>query len=222
MYTEVLFSHSGKSECMQLAYWVRLLVHPSQCQLLWLAIAVSCPGFRYRFPVLPWQEQNMESSAGTLPLSHGPAPHLLLFIWSATVVCTLPQSTVPASFESLSRFCWPLAPNPLPFPSLQYKQVEQYMSFHKLPADFRQKIHDYYEHRYQGKMFDEDSILGELNEPLREVKVACWEGGSVRAPVWSSNLQVLGVETKQAEALYGGIFNRSLAGIFWLLPEYLD
>lgn len=52
----------------------------------------------------------------------------------------------------------------------QYKQVEQYMSFHKLPADFRQKIHDYYEHRYQGKMFDEESILGELSEPLREVK----------------------------------------------------
>ncbi|XP_055514876.1 potassium/sodium hyperpolarization-activated cyclic nucleotide-gated channel 1 [Leucoraja erinacea] len=50
----------------------------------------------------------------------------------------------------------------------KYKQVEQYMSFHKLPADFRQKIHDYYEHRYQGKMFDEDNILGELSEPLRE------------------------------------------------------
>uniref|UniRef100_A0A8D0GZ19 Hyperpolarization activated cyclic nucleotide gated potassium and sodium channel 2 n=1 Tax=Sphenodon punctatus TaxID=8508 RepID=A0A8D0GZ19_SPHPU len=50
----------------------------------------------------------------------------------------------------------------------KYKQVEQYMSFHKLPADFRQKLHDYYEHRYQGKMFDEDSILEELNEPLRE------------------------------------------------------
>ncbi|KAM8889986.1 potassium/sodium hyperpolarization-activated cyclic nucleotide-gated channel 1 [Synchiropus splendidus] len=50
----------------------------------------------------------------------------------------------------------------------KYKQVEQYMSFHKLPADFRQKIHDYYEHRYQGKMFDEENILEELNEPLRE------------------------------------------------------
>ncbi|XP_045704569.1 potassium/sodium hyperpolarization-activated cyclic nucleotide-gated channel 4 [Phyllostomus hastatus] len=50
----------------------------------------------------------------------------------------------------------------------KYKQVEQYMSFHKLPPDTRQRIHDYYEHRYQGKMFDEDSILGELSEPLRE------------------------------------------------------
>ncbi|RXM98445.1 Potassium/sodium hyperpolarization-activated cyclic nucleotide-gated channel 4 [Acipenser ruthenus] len=50
----------------------------------------------------------------------------------------------------------------------KYKQVEQYMSFHKLPADMRQKIHDYYEHRYQGKMFDEESILGELSDPLRE------------------------------------------------------
>ncbi|KAJ3597004.1 hypothetical protein NHX12_003404 [Muraenolepis orangiensis] len=50
----------------------------------------------------------------------------------------------------------------------KYKQVEQYMSFHKLPTGMRQRIHDYYEHRYQGKMFDEESILEELNEPLRE------------------------------------------------------
>ncbi|XP_042195899.1 potassium/sodium hyperpolarization-activated cyclic nucleotide-gated channel 1 [Callorhinchus milii] len=50
----------------------------------------------------------------------------------------------------------------------KYKQVEQYMSFHKLPAEMRQRIHDYYEHRYQGKIFDEDNILGELNDPLRE------------------------------------------------------
>uniref|UniRef100_A0A8K9ULW4 Hyperpolarization activated cyclic nucleotide-gated potassium channel 4l n=1 Tax=Oncorhynchus mykiss TaxID=8022 RepID=A0A8K9ULW4_ONCMY len=42
------------------------------------------------------------------------------------------------------------------------------MSFHKLPAGMRQRVHDYYEHRFQGKMFDEESILGELNEPLRE------------------------------------------------------
>nr|XP_032809545.1 potassium/sodium hyperpolarization-activated cyclic nucleotide-gated channel 4-like [Petromyzon marinus] len=50
----------------------------------------------------------------------------------------------------------------------KYKQVEQYMCFHKLPGELRQRIHEYYEHRYQGKMFDEDNILGELNEPLRE------------------------------------------------------
>lgn len=52
----------------------------------------------------------------------------------------------------------------------QYKQVEQYMSFHKLPPDTRQRIHEYYEHRYQGKMFDEENILGELSEPLKEVR----------------------------------------------------
>ncbi|XP_041430565.1 potassium/sodium hyperpolarization-activated cyclic nucleotide-gated channel 3 isoform X1 [Xenopus laevis] len=50
----------------------------------------------------------------------------------------------------------------------KYKQVEQYMSFHKLPPDTRQRIHEYYEHRYQGKMFDEENILGELSEPLNE------------------------------------------------------
>lgn len=60
----------------------------------------------------------------------------------------------------------------------QYKQVEQYMSFHKLPADVRQRIHDYYEQRFQGKMFDEDSIFGELSDPLKEV---C---DSLKPPVW--------------------------------------
>ena len=60
------------------------------------------------------------------------------------------------------------------------------MSFHKLPADFRQKIHDYYEHRYQGKMFDEESILEELNEPLREVR-----GGKVAGPSPCSSLLAL-------------------------------
>lgn len=69
---------------------------------------------------------------------------------------------------------------------VQYKQVEQYMSFHKLPADMRQRIHDYYEHRYQGKMFDEESILEELNEPLREVRFhLCW----VDAELWHQELK---------------------------------
>lgn len=50
----------------------------------------------------------------------------------------------------------------------KFKQVEEYMVYRKLPRNLRQRISDYYEHRYQGKMFDEDSILGELNECLRE------------------------------------------------------
>ena len=43
------------------------------------------------------------------------------------------------------------------------------MVYRKLPRNLRQRITDYYEHRYQGKMFDEENILGELNECLREV-----------------------------------------------------
>ena len=45
------------------------------------------------------------------------------------------------------------------------------MVYRKLPRNLRQRITDYYEHRYQGKMFDEENILGELNECLREVCV---------------------------------------------------
>ena len=54
---------------------------------------------------------------------------------------------------------------------VQFKQVEEYMIYRKLPRNLRQRITDYYEHRYQGKMFDESSILGELNECLREVNI---------------------------------------------------
>ncbi|XP_048736854.1 potassium/sodium hyperpolarization-activated cyclic nucleotide-gated channel 3-like isoform X4 [Ostrea edulis] len=50
----------------------------------------------------------------------------------------------------------------------KFKQVEEYMIYRKLPRKLRQKISEYYEHRYQGKMFDEDNILDELNECLRQ------------------------------------------------------
>ena len=53
--------------------------------------------------------------------------------------------------------------------ALQFKQVEEYMSYRKLPRNLRQRIADYYEHRFHGKMFDERNILGELNECLKEV-----------------------------------------------------
>ena len=52
---------------------------------------------------------------------------------------------------------------------LQLKQVEEYMAYRRLPRDMRQRITEYFEHRYQGKFFDEDAILGELSEKLREV-----------------------------------------------------
>lgn len=48
------------------------------------------------------------------------------------------------------------------------KQVEEYMAYRKLPRDTRNKITEYFEHRYQGKFFDEELILGELSEKLRE------------------------------------------------------
>jgi hypothetical protein len=44
------------------------------------------------------------------------------------------------------------------------------MAYRKLPRDMRQRITEYFEHRYQGKFFDEEAILGELSEKLREVR----------------------------------------------------
>jgi hypothetical protein len=51
------------------------------------------------------------------------------------------------------------------------KQVEEYMAYRKLPREMRQRITEYFEHRYQGKFFDEEVILGELSEKLREVRL---------------------------------------------------
>ncbi|GAA49977.1 potassium/sodium hyperpolarization-activated cyclic nucleotide-gated channel 4 [Clonorchis sinensis] len=50
----------------------------------------------------------------------------------------------------------------------KFKQVDEYMAFRKLPRALRQRIASYYEHRYQGKMFNENEILNELSECLKE------------------------------------------------------
>ena len=44
------------------------------------------------------------------------------------------------------------------------------MAYRKLPRDLRTRITDYFEHRYQGKFFNEEMILDELSERLREVR----------------------------------------------------
>jgi hyperpolarization activated cyclic nucleotide-gated potassium channel 2 len=53
----------------------------------------------------------------------------------------------------------------------KFKQVEEYMVWRKLPREMRNRITEYYEHRYQGKMFEEDAILNELSERLRLVSL---------------------------------------------------
>ncbi|OQR72773.1 potassium/sodium hyperpolarization-activated cyclic nucleotide-gated channel 1-like [Tropilaelaps mercedesae] len=51
----------------------------------------------------------------------------------------------------------------------QMREVEDYMAYRSLPEDMRQKIRDYFDRRYQGKVFDEERILNVLSEPLREM-----------------------------------------------------
>jgi len=43
------------------------------------------------------------------------------------------------------------------------------MAWRKLPREMRNRITDYYEHRYQGKIFHENTILNEISERLRLV-----------------------------------------------------
>jgi len=50
----------------------------------------------------------------------------------------------------------------------KYMQVKEYLRFRHLPKATRKRVYDYYENRFQGKMFDEQGILNELSESLRE------------------------------------------------------
>lgn len=49
------------------------------------------------------------------------------------------------------------------------REVEDYMGYREIPEVLRQKIRDYFERRFRGKVFNEDHILNSLSEPLREV-----------------------------------------------------
>lgn len=59
-----------------------------------------------------------------------------------------------------------------PPPCQQVKQVEEFMSYRRLPLDMRKRITEYFEHRYQGRFFDEKWILNEMSDQLREVSAA--------------------------------------------------
>ena len=66
---------------------------------------------------------------------------------------------------------------------IQIKQVEEYMAHRKLPPDLQVRVHEYYEYKFKGKMFDEEVILDEMNDCLREVSHAkrlCEGGGGER------------------------------------------
>ena len=49
------------------------------------------------------------------------------------------------------------------------KQVEEYMRYRRLPYDLRQQVHEYYFHKYNGQLFNEEGILNELSHPIKEV-----------------------------------------------------
>ncbi|KAL1416038.1 hypothetical protein MTO96_028377 [Rhipicephalus appendiculatus] len=48
------------------------------------------------------------------------------------------------------------------------KEVEDYMQCQKFPSKLRSRMRDYFENRYEGRVFDEAKILASLSDPLRE------------------------------------------------------
>jgi len=51
----------------------------------------------------------------------------------------------------------------------KFKQIEEYMSYRDLPVETRERITEYYEHKYsQKRLFNEDEILSEISRPIRD------------------------------------------------------
>lgn len=48
-------------------------------------------------------------------------------------------------------------------------EVKQYMRYKKLPQHLQWKVADYFENRFKGNYFEEDRIIAEMSEVLREV-----------------------------------------------------
>ena len=67
------------------------------------------------------------------------------------------------------------------------------MSFRKLPVELRKRITDYYENRYQGKMFNEEQIKAELNPSLRQelLNASCRELLDAVPMFWGINNNLL-------------------------------
>ncbi|KAJ3071193.1 hypothetical protein HDU98_005675 [Podochytrium sp. JEL0797] len=48
-------------------------------------------------------------------------------------------------------------------------EVNEYMTYRKLTEGMKDKVREYYELKYKGKFFEEEIILGEMNESLKQV-----------------------------------------------------
>ncbi|PIK50004.1 hyperpolarization-gated and cyclic nucleotide regulated channel [Apostichopus japonicus] len=46
-------------------------------------------------------------------------------------------------------------------------QVKEYMRYRRIPLKIQRRVLEYYDHRYQRKLFDEETILTEQSHPLR-------------------------------------------------------
>lgn len=51
----------------------------------------------------------------------------------------------------------------------KYRNVTEYMRFRSLPNALQERIYSYYEYRFQGKVFNEEHIMNELNPVLRGI-----------------------------------------------------
>ncbi|KAH7966821.1 hypothetical protein HPB49_019746 [Dermacentor silvarum] len=49
------------------------------------------------------------------------------------------------------------------------ERVEEYMQYRRMPKELRFRLRNYFEHRHEGKAFDEDAILAELSQPLKSI-----------------------------------------------------
>jgi len=119
-------------------------------------------------PLTQYSWSIFKAASHMLCIGYGQAPPLCLVDMIMTVISMLIGSVVFAlTIAEITSLIQSMNSSASSYKE-KLTQVKEYMDFCKVPQHLRNRIREYYEVKFQGKMFNEHAILNELNPLLRE------------------------------------------------------
>lgn len=119
-------------------------------------------------PMTQYSWSIFKAASHMLCIGYGQAPPLCLIDMILTVISMLIGSVVFAlTIAEITSLIQSMNSSASSYKE-KLTQVKEYMDFCKVPQHLRNRIREYYEVKFQGKMFNEHSILNELNPLLRD------------------------------------------------------
>jgi len=179
-------SNEAAMKILQIAFMLLTVIHINGCMIFMVPMFMKFPGpdkdngliygpcwvitekLKFADPLEQYSWSVFKAASHMLCIGYGAAPPTCLVDMFVTVVSLLIGSvTFALMIAEITSLIQSLNSS-----SSSYKekltQVKEYMDFCKVPQHLRIRIREYYEVKFQGKMFNETAILEELNPLLRE------------------------------------------------------